>query len=482
MRWDLLFDLPKGGRGQGLLPEVPEEDSGSQLPQSMLRGPIESLPWVSEKEVIRHYNVLAGRNFGLDSGPYPLGGHTMRHLPRVGANISKIEGFKDIHPLQDEETIPSIQRIHDQLISWLKDLMGMDEISLEPASDGQAELLTLDLISEYFKERQASKRTLLVADNSYFRSDSLADGLGFRVERIEARPAQGLRLGELKGRNDIAALFLSNPNCFGRWEEDLDHVIAQVHDAGGLVVNHARNVSGFLTWWIPGESGIDVVLFPMGGVFGVPHYGGGPSVTAVGVKKPATDCWPGSKGSRLHRELHSFGPNWPIILRAYLYLSLLGWEGLRRATEDAVLAANYLQEKTRINLAIAGEGRCLNQFAATVPDFLEGTGIRAIDMARRLLDFGIHGPGIGELPALQDYLSFEPTDGATHQILNEMAESVGQTAIEVARNFSLVKGAPHTTPVAQPNVDEALKEMIVVYTPGVVHSHDLGSGCPLCSR
>lgn len=481
MRWDLLFDLPTGGQGQGLLPEVPGEESDSDVPQSMLRGPIESLPEISEKEVIRHYNVLAGRNFGMDSGPYPLGGHTMRHPPKVGENISKLEGFKDIHPLQEEHTIPSIQRIRDELISWLRDLMGMDEMSLEPASDGQAELLTLDLIFEYFKDRQSGKRTLLAADNSYFRGADLAEGLGFRVERIESKPGQALRLPELKRRNDIAALFLSNPNCFGRWEEDLDHIIAQVHEVGGLVVNHARNVAGFLTWWIPGEAGIDVVLFPMGGVFGVPHYGGGPSVTAVGAKKPAANYLLGDgRGSK--GEARTFGPSWPIVLRAYLYLRLLGWEGLRRVTEDAVITANYLQEKFKVNLAIAGEGRCLNQFAATVPDFLKDTGIRAIDMARRLLDFGIHGPGIGELPALQDYLSFEPTEGATHQILNEMAESVGRTAIEVAQNLPLVRGAPHTTPVAQPKVAEALKEMILVYTPGIMHTHDLGCGCPMCSR
>ena len=482
MRWDLLFDLPRGAHDPGILPELAEENSAFNLPRSMLRGAIDSLPQVPEKEVIRHYNVLAGRNFGLDSGPYPVGGQTMRHSPKIGENLSKLEGFKDIHPLQGQETIPSIQRIHDELISWLKDLMGMDEMNLEPASDGQAELLTLELISRYFKNRQSGRQTLLVADNSYFLGDSLAEGLGFRVERIECGPDRGVHLRGLKGRDDIAALFLSNPNCFGRWEEDLDHIVAQVHEAGGLVVNHARNVAGFLAWWIPGEGGIDVVLFPMAGVFGVPHYGGGPSVTAVGAKEPLADCWSADTGRRFQGEACNLGPNWPIILRAYLYLSLLGWEGLRRATEDAVVTANYLQEKFKVNLAIAGEGRCLNQFAATVPDFLKDTGIKAIDMARRLLDFGIHGPGIGELAVLQDYLSFEPTEGATHQILNEMAESVGQTAIEVARNFSLVRGAPHTTPVAQPKVDEALKEMITVYTPGIVHTHDLGCGCPLCSR
>jgi glycine dehydrogenase subunit 2 len=482
MKCNLLFELPESSRTYDFFPRIPEEEAPLDLPESMFRDIVGSLPQVSEKEVIRHYNLLASRNFGLDSGPYPLGGHTMRHPPRAGEHISNLEGFREIHPLQDDETIHSIHRIQDELSSWLKDLLGMDELSLEPASEGQAELLGLDLISEYMRSKNHYKNTLLVADDSYFLGDSLAEGLGFRVERIPVRSDKTFHLPDLKGRDDIAALFFSNPNCFGRWVGNQDVIVEKIHKMDGVVVNHARNVAGFLGWLIPGKAKIDMVIFPLGGVFGVPHYGGGPSVVAVGAKKPAAECWTKSNENSSYGSLRSFGVNWPIILRAYIYLSLLGWQGLQRATEDAVLAANYLQERIKVNLAIAGEGRCLNQFAATVPDFLKETGIESIDVARRLLDFGFHGPGIGELPALKDHISFEPTESSTHQILNEMAVCVGQIAIEVARNLPLVKGAPHTTPVAQPKIAEALKEMIVVYTPGVMHTHDIGCGCQLCAR
>ncbi|MBW2617405.1 MAG: DUF1007 family protein [Deltaproteobacteria bacterium] len=381
----------------------------------------------------------------------------------------------------ETRTSETAGRIHQELISWLKSLLGMDHISLEPASDGQAELMALNLISAHLEDRKAGARTILVANNSYFRGEKAALGLGFRVERLDFGPDCCLRVPDLGGRSDIAALFLSNPNCFGLWEEEIDKIVSAVHAAGGLVVNHARNISGFLTYWIPGEAGIDAILFPLGGVFGVPHFGGGPSVTGVGFTRPLADHLPGPETAGWPGQLRSFGPNWPIILRAYLFLGLLGWEGLKRATEDTVLAANYLQERCRLNLAIP-EGRCLNQFTATVPDFLKETEIRAVDIARRLLDDGVHGPAVDGLPALKGRLSFEPTEGCTHKILNQLAESIGTITIEVNRNFPLVRWAPHTTPIAQPKIEEAREEMIVVFTPGVIHSDDIGCGCPSCVK
>ena len=481
MKRDLLFELPKGDRGQDFLPEVSGQDSASDLPAFMLRGTIETLPRVSQKEVIRHFDRLIGCNFGLDTGPYLLGGHTMRHPPKVGEHISKLEGFQDVHPLQSDETVSAMRRIQEELISSLKDLMGIDELCLEPASYGQAELLALDIICEHFGGRELERKTLLVADNSYFQGDSLAKGLGFKVERIASSPDEGLRLPDLRRRDDVAALFFSIPNCFGRWEKGLESIVSDIHEAGGMVVNHARNAAGFLTYWKPGDSGIDIDIFPLSGLFGVPHYGGGPSLIAVAAKGSSANAFRRIHGRRCSGDLRPFGANWLILLRAYVYLNSLGWEGLRRATEDAVLSANYLQERFKINMAIAGEGRCLNQFAVTIPDFLEESGINAKEMAQRLLDFGIHGPGVGELPILKEYLSFEPTEASTHQVLNDIAESIGQIAIEAARNAPLVKGAPHTTPVAQPKISEALEEMIVVYTPGIIHSHDVGCGCKLCA-
>ena len=482
MRCDLLFETAEGGPGADYLPEEAEDAPSAHIPAAMRRDAVDVLPEISEREVVRHFNRMAARNFGLDSGPYLLGGRTMRHIPRVGDKIARWEAFQAIHPLQDPASLSAARHIYGELVAWLKALVGMDALTLEAAGDGQAELLALGLIASHVAEEGSGRRTLLVLDDSYFSADGLAEGLGFVVERVPLGPDYRPALPELAGRRDIAALILSTPNCFGRWQEHFDALAAAVHEAGGLVVNQARNIAGFLTYWNPGEAGVDVIIFPLNGVFGVPHYGGGPAVTAVGARKPLGGLWPEGDGGLEWDALRCFGPHWPIVLRAYVFLRLLGWEGLRRATEDAVIAANYLQERMRVNMAICGEGRCLNQFAATIPEFLRETGIRSLDIARRLLDAGIHPPGVGELPVLNDCLSVEPTEAATYRVLNEIAELVGQTTIEVARNFSLVRGAPHTTPIAQPRVADAVEEMITVYVPGVLHTEDTGCGCPICAR
>lgn len=485
MRWELIFDIPDDGRGEPYFTGPGDEkEVCSDLPAEMLRGPSKSLPALSEKELVRHFELMAGRNYGLDSGPYLLGGNTMRHVPKVGERVYSVAGFRDLHPLQDGDTCPAAYRIQEELISALKSLLGMERISLEPANDGQAELFAFNLISEYFKDKEPGKRTLMIADNSYFRGDATAQGLGFEIERVGFGADGCLRLPELSGRNEVAALFFSNPNCFGIWENDLDKIVSVIHDSGALVVNHARNVSGFLTYWSPGKARIDIILFPLNGVFGVPHFGGGPSIMAVGTSKRFSNSLHGLEDGGSTKEIRSFGPNWPLILRAYLYISLLGWKGLKRATEDSVLAANYLMKRCRINLAMANEGWCMNQFAASMPAFLDDTEIRAVDIARRLLDYGMHGPAIdgAGLAALKDYISFEPTEGSTRKILDEVAECIGKILIEIPRNPSLVKCAPHTTPVAQPKMEEACKEMLVVYTPGVLHTRDVSCGCPMCYR
>ena len=468
----LIFEMAGGSDGAQLLPDPDDTDHLAGVPETMVRKCVEELPALSEKELSDHFGELVGRNYGLDAGPCLVGGRTMRHSPRAGGRLARTPGATWLHPLQDEATAPGRREIEDGLKELVVRLLGLDRLTLEPAVEGQAELLALKVMAE---TAGSDRRRLLVADSAYFTGREWATGLGFQVERLLAGPDEPLVLPDLSRTEDLAGVIVSCPDCYGCWIEGLDELVTAVHAAGGLAMLEARNAAGFLTYFSPGAAGFDLVTLPLNGVLGAPHYGGGPGVVALGGRGRAAAHW--AEG-----EFRAFGPHWPTLLRAYYYLFSIGWGGLRRATEDAVTAANYLRERLKVNLRVPEREPCLNLTAGARPHYLAETGVTVADIARRLMDYGIHPPVTDPAAVVEGWLGFEPTDSVTHQTLNEVAEAVGHVTIECNRNTRLVQGAPQTTPVARPLLDAAMAELIVSYTPGLTHSHDVGCGCPHCQR
>ncbi len=453
----LIFELSKPGR-RGVrfpAPDVPE----TPLPPELRRDDLE-WPEVSEIDVVRHYTRLSQKNHAVDVNTYPLGSCTMKYNPKINEAVARLPGFAELHPEQDPATVQGALELMWELQGMLGEISGVAEVGLQPAAGAHGELTGVLIIRAYHQERGDEGRTkILVPDSAHGTNPATAVMAGFQVVTIpsDARGNVDLEAVRAAVGPDTAGLMITNPNTLGLWDEHIREVVEVVHEAGGLVYNDGANFNAILGIARPGDLGVDVMHFNLHKTFSTPHGGGGPGAGPVGVRAELAEYLPGPRARRTedgrydwHQpvksigRLHAFHGNFGMFVRAYTYIRIHGDEGLRRVIEDAVLNANYLRARLADRYRVAFDRTCMHEVVLS-GSRQKAHGVRTLDIAKRLLDFGLHPPTVYFPLLVPEALLIEPTETESKEALDRFVAAMRQIADEAEQTPELVTGAPHRT-------------------------------------
>ncbi|CAM3676865.1 MULTISPECIES: aminomethyl-transferring glycine dehydrogenase subunit GcvPB [Paenibacillus] len=479
----LIFELSKPGRVAYSLPEcdVPETDAASLIPEHLLRSQPAELPEVYEVDVIRHYTELSRRNFGIDNGFYPLGSCTMKYNPKINEDVARFAGFAKIHPYQPEESIQGALELLYTLQHDLAALTGMDQVTLQPAAGAHGEWTGLMLIRAYHESRGEKRTKVIVPDSSHGTNPASATVAGYETITIKSNERGMVDLEALRAvvGEDTAALMLTNPSTLGLFEEQIVEIAEIVHEAGGLLYYDGANSNAIMGITRPGDMGFDVVHLNLHKTMSTPHGGGGPGAGPVGVKsklipflpKPVvskrddgTYYWDYDRPQSIGR-VKAFYGNFGILVRAYTYIRTYGPEGLRRVSELAVLNANYMMHRLAPHYEVAYPGLCKHEFVLSGRKLKE-YGVRTLDVAKRLLDFGYHPPTIYFPLNVEECIMIEPTETESKETLDGFIDTMIQIAKEAQTDPELVKNAPHTTVVKRLDETTAARKPVLNCTCG----------------
>ncbi len=476
----LIFELSKPGRKAYRLPklDVEEVKLDELIPSEYINEEELELPEVSEVDIIRHYTNLANKNYGVDTGFYPLGSCTMKYNPKINEDMAGLDGFRNIHPLQPEDTVQGALRLMYELDQALCEISGMDKMTLQPAAGAHGELTGLALIKAYHEHRGDTKRTkIIVPDSAHGTNPASAKVAGFDIIEIKSTEEGLVDIESLKAAlsDEIAGLMLTNPNTLGLFEREIVEIAELVHDAGGLLYYDGANANAILGKVRPGDMGFDVVHFNLHKTFSTPHGGGGPGAGPVGVKKILLDYLPTptveKDGDRYYLNYdipHSVGRmkdfygHFSILVRAYTYILTMGKDGLNRVSDIAVLNANYLASKLKEHYNLAEDTIYKHEFvmAGLKGDLSEVT---TLDVAKRLLDYGYHPPTIYFPLIVQEALMTEPTESESKETLDEFADILIKIAEEAKNKPELLKDAPRNTSLRRLDEAKAARNPILKY-------------------
>ncbi|MBA4541317.1 MULTISPECIES: aminomethyl-transferring glycine dehydrogenase subunit GcvPB [Thermoactinomyces] len=457
---ELIFEMSKPGRTAYSLPEsdVPETDV---LPEEYLREKPAELPEVSELDLMRHYTELSRRNHGVDNGFYPLGSCTMKYNPKVHEDVARLPGFAKIHPYQPEETVQGALELLYELQQYLAEITGMDQVTLQSAAGAQGEWTGLMMIRAYHEAKgQTGRDKVIVPDSAHGTNPASATVAGFKTITIPSNEKGLVDVEALKQMlgDDTAALMLTNPNTLGLFEEEIRVIADLVHEAGGLLYYDGANANAILGIARPGDMGFDVVHLNLHKTFTTPHGGGGPGAGPVGVKKELVPFLPApmvakDASGRYYLDhdipnsigrVKGFYGNFGILVRAYAYIRTMGPEGLRLVSENAVLNANYMMRRLEPYYELPYKQHCKHEFVLSGKRQKQ-QGVRTLDIAKRLLDFGFHPPTIYFPLIVDECLMIEPTETESKETLDSFIDAMIQIAKEAEENPEIVQDAPHHT-------------------------------------
>lgn len=476
----LIFEISRQGRtGYNLpTPTVPEIDVESLLPTSMIRQEAAALPEVSELDVVRHYTALSTRNHGVDSGFYPLGSCTMKYNPKVNEDMARLPGFAHIHPLQPIESVQGALELMVDLQEQLAEITGMDLVTLQPAAGAHGEWTGLMLIKAFHEHNGDVARTkVLVPDSAHGTNPASAVVAGFDTVTVKSNERGLVDLDDLRAKvgSDTAALMLTNPNTLGLFEADILEIATIVHEAGGKLYYDGANSNAILGIARPGDMGFDVVHLNLHKTFTGPHGGGGPGSGPVGVKQdlvpflPAPIVTRGAEGVTLDYDrplsigrIKPFYGNFGINVRAYSYIKTMGAEGLTRVSREAVLNANYMFARLKEAFDVPYDTYCKHEFVLSGKR-QKALGVRTLDIAKRLLDFGYHPPTIYFPLNVEECIMIEPTETESKETLDAFCDAMLQIAKEAEENPEIVQTAPHTTIVKRLDETLAARKPVLVY-------------------
>ncbi|CAM4297153.1 aminomethyl-transferring glycine dehydrogenase subunit GcvPB [Paenibacillus alkaliterrae] len=466
----LIFELSKPGRIAYSLPEcdVPDVEPSELIPSHLLRSKTAEFPEVYEVDVIRHYTELSRRNFGIDNGFYPLGSCTMKYNPKINEDVARFSGFAKIHPYQPEESIQGALELLYTLQNDLAALTGMDQVTLQPAAGAHGEWTGLMLIRAYHESRGEQRTKVIVPDSSHGTNPASATTAGFATITIPSNERGMVDLDALRAAvgADTAALMLTNPSTLGLFEEQIVEIAEIIHEAGGLLYYDGANSNAIMGIARPGDMGFDVVHLNLHKTMSTPHGGGGPGAGPVGVKNKlipflprpvvckqadGTFAWDFDRPQSIGR-VKAFYGNFGILVRAYAYIRTYGPEGLRRVSECAVLNANYMMNRLAPYYEVAYPGVCKHEFVLSGKK-LKAFGLRTLDVAKRLLDFGYHPPTIYFPLNVEECIMIEPTETESKETLDAFIDAMIQIIEEAEHDPDLVRNAPYTTVVKR--LDEA---------------------------
>ncbi|AUO07673.1 glycine dehydrogenase [Paenibacillus jamilae] len=474
----LIFELSRPGRIAYSLPDcdVPRRPVAELLPDYALRSEPAALPEVYEVDVIRHYTALSQRNFGVDNGFYPLGSCTMKYNPKVNEDVARYAGFAKIHPYQPEDSIQGAMELLHTLQNDLAALTGMDAVTLQPAAGAHGEWTGLMMIRSYHEARGERRTKVLVPDSSHGTNPASATVAGFETITLPSTPEGLVDLDALRQAvgNDTAALMLTNPNTLGLFEKQITDIAAIVHDAGGLLYYDGANSNAIMGITRPGDMGFDVVHLNLHKTMSTPHGGGGPGAGPVGVKQRLIPFLPKPlvvrdpqgmyRWDREQRDsigrVKAFYGNFGILVRAYAYIRSYGPDGLKRVSECAVLNANYMMHRLAPYFDLPYPGHCKHEFVMSGRG-LKKFGVRTLDVAKRLLDFGYHPPTIYFPLNVEECIMIEPTETESKETLDAFVDTMIHIAREAEENPELVLNAPYTTPVTRLDETTAARKPVL---------------------
>jgi glycine dehydrogenase subunit 2 len=477
----LIFELTREGRIGYSLPDldVPDLELSSLLPDGFIREEAAELPEVSELDIMRHYTALSNRNHGIDSGFYPLGSCTMKYNPKINESVARYPGFANIHPLQDESTVQGAMEVMYDLQEHLVEITGMDEVTLQPAAGAHGEWTALMMIRAFHEANGDFNRTkVLVPDSAHGTNPASATVAGFDTVTVKSGENGLVDLEDLKKQvgPDTAALMLTNPNTLGLFEEEILEMAAIVHGAGGKLYYDGANLNAVMSKARPGDMGFDAVHLNLHKTFTGPHGGGGPGSGPVGVKKDLAPFLPKpvlvkeedtytfeyDRPQSIGRVKPFYG-NFGIYLRAYTYIRSMGPDGLKAVTENAVLNANYMMRRLEPYFDLPYNRHCKHEFVLSGRR-QKKLGVRTLDMAKRLLDFGYHPPTIYFPLNVEEGMMIEPTETESKETLDAFCDALIQIAKEVEENPEIVQNAPHTTVINRLDETKAARQPVLRYT------------------
>ncbi|GAB6181965.1 aminomethyl-transferring glycine dehydrogenase subunit GcvPB [Desulfotomaculum defluvii] len=461
----LIFELSSPGRPGILFPanDVPEVSPKELLPPEFIREQEVPLPEASEGEVVRHFVRLSRMNFGVDVGFYPLGSCTMKYNPKIAEDAAGLNGFANLHPYQAEELCQGALRLMYETQLDLAEITGMDAFTLQPAAGAHGEMTGMLIIKAYLESKGETGRTkVIVPDSAHGTNPATATLCGFQVVEVKSDQRGGVDLDALKKvlGPDVAALMLTNPSTLGLFEENIKEIADLVHQAGGLLYYDGANLNAIMGYARPGDMGFDVMHLNLHKTFGTPHGGGGPGSGPVGVKvalepflpKPVIVQQDGKYLLDYHRpqsigRVKAFYGNFGVVVKAYTYIKALGGRGLKEVSEHAVLNANYLMKQLSTHLQVSHQRICMHEFVASPPGDMKERGIKTLDIAKRLLDYGYHPPTVYFPLIVEEAIMIEPTETENKETLDEFADNLIKVLEEARKNPETLKNAPFTTPV-----------------------------------
>ncbi|MGJ9456949.1 aminomethyl-transferring glycine dehydrogenase subunit GcvPB [Oceanobacillus sp. CF4.6] len=476
----LIFERSKEGRTSYSFPEwnVTEFDLESELEEVYIRQTPPELPEVSELEIMRHYTGLSNRNYGVDSGFYPLGSCTMKYNPKMNEDVARLEGFSHIHPYQDPKTVQGAMEMLYDLQTSLKEITGMHEVSLQSAAGAHGEWTALMMIRAYHEANGDFNRTkVIVPDSAHGTNPASAAVAGFDAVTVKSNEQGIVDLEDLKRvvDNDTAALMLTNPNTLGLFETEILEMAEIVHGAGGKLYYDGANLNAIMGYTRPGDMGFDAVHLNLHKTFTGPHGGGGPGSGPVGVSKELEPFLPKPVITKIDNEFifeddrpQSIGRvkpyygNFGINLRAYTYIRTMGAEGLKKVSEYAVLNANYMMRKLEKEYELPYPQHCKHEFVLS-GSRQKKLGVRTLDIAKRLLDFNYHPPTIYFPLNVEEGLMVEPTETESKETLDGFIDTMLAIAEEVKDNPEIVQEAPHNTIVKRMDETTAARKPILRY-------------------
>ena len=463
----LIFDKSVEGRRAVTLPECDVKEYS--FDKKYLRETSVVLPEVAEVDLVRHYIGLSRKCVGVDNVFYPLGSCTMKYNPKLNEVIARNPSFTNLHPLQPESTVQGALEVMYETQKILAEITGMDEISLEPAAGAHGEYTSLQIIRKYHLSRGEGKRNkIIVPDSAHGTNPASAAMCGFEIINVKSDKRGNVDIKALKEAvgDDTAALMLTNPNTLGLLDEHILKITSVVHKAGGLVYYDGANLNAVMGVIRPGDLGFDVVHLNLHKTFSTPHGGGGPGSGAIGCKKKLVQFMPNPAVVRVRNKyrfaervnsigkVKAFYGNFLVVLRAYAYLLTLGKEGIREASENAVLNANYLRVLLAPYFKTAYSRTCMHEFVLSLEKFHDETGVSAMDVAKALIDKGIHPPTMYFPLIVHEALMFEPTETESRETLEACRDVMREIYEEAKSNPDAVKACPASTPISRP--DEVL--------------------------
>lgn len=473
----LIFELSRPGRrGYELPADNFATDGLAEIPAGLRREEKLDLPEVSELEVVRHYTNLSNKNFGVDTGFYPLGSCTMKYNPKISEELALSADFAALHPLQNPDTAQGALELYYNLQHDLSELAGLSEFTLNPYAGAHGELTGLMIMRQYHRSRGDNKRTrVIVPDSAHGTNPASAMVSGLEVVEVKSRPNGSIDVEDLKPLLDdtIAGIMMTNPNTLGMFETEIMEIAKLVHEAGGLLYYDGANFNPLLGRVRPGDMGFDIMHINLHKTFSTPHGGGGPGSGPVGVRKGLEHLLPNpqvkkSADGKFYVQfdkdslgsISTFFGNFGVMMKAYAYILSLGKENIKNVGPMATLNANYIKESLKDDYLLPIEGVCKHEF---VFDGLKdkSTGVTTLNVAKRLLDYGFHAPTIYFPLLFHESMMIEPTETESIETLDEFIEVMHKVAKEARETPDDVKNAPLTTLVRKLDETGAAKNMIL---------------------